>query len=521
MAEQTTLTLLLWWLLKLIVGGVISSIVFIFVALFGVGHLLPRVWIYLEGAWWRRKLGDSRASRAVIGLEEKDFFASIRQKEFDDSQPRPLAVIMVLWHRPRRYPRLAHELKRRVEGVRAEVFMSAVRSLNKGWRSGTPPKILEEYIKIIEASEGDENITLKDMLRGLCSVAMVKYALGDLDEGYRLGKRNWEAADPLHGNDKAEVKWMASYAYFNSRMFQGYFEEAMINLAEQWSDFYAPLDSDAKKMLKERMAEKITLNPVLIIPRHIILAAAFKDGPFKDQPLPIEESRCWPSKAAYERTNPQLGDLDREIAWVEAWYAEAQSICADDLISLNFSHAYAGFYFTLLLHEDEVRGTERETALLARIKDAFSSIGDNAPIVSQYVKYGFSGVYHFVRGDNQQALDSLRRASESSAISGNRFAECIFIFCHAVAAARLMRSQRYMYWEPEVDYYIEKGRKLAADIGGDFYPALSDAAYSAVLKLRGGKESEAARYAEKSKSANAGKRILRMFLEAHKECGSA
>jgi hypothetical protein len=266
-------------------------------------------------------------------------------------------------------------------------------------------------------------------------------------------------------------------------------------------------------MLKERMAEKITLNPVLIIPRHIILAAAFKDGPFKEQPLPIKETRCWPSKAAYERTSPQLNDIDKEIAWVEAWYAEAQAICADDLISLNFSHAYAGFYFTLLLHEDKVRGTERETALLARIKDAFSSIDDNAPIVSQYVKYGFSGVYHFACGENQQALDSLRRASESSAISGNRFAECIFIFCHAVAAARLMRSQRDMYWEPEVDYYIEKGRKLAADIGGDFYPALSDAAYSAILKLRGGKENEASRYAEKSRSANAGKRILRMFLE--------
>lgn len=514
MAEPMTFTSLLWGLLQLIVGGVISSIIFIFVTLFGVGHLLPRVWIYLERAWWIRTLGDSRASRAVIGLEEKDFFASIRQKEFDDSQPRPLAVIAVLWHRPRRYPRLTHELKRRVEGVRAEVFTSAVKSLNKGWRSGTPPKILEEYIKIIEASEGDENIPLKDMLRGLCSVAMVKYALGDLDAGYCLGKRMWDAGEPLHGNNKAEVKWMASYAFFNSRMFQGYFEEAMINMANQWSDFYAPLDSDARKMLKERMAEKITLNPVLIIPRHIILAAAFKDGPFKDMPLPIMESRCWPSKAAYELTNSQLDGIEKELAWVEAWYAEAQSICADDPISLNFSHAYAGFYFTLLLYEDGVRGTERETTLLARIKDAFSSIGDSAPIVSQYVKYGFSGVYHFARGENQQALDSLRRAAESSAITGNRFAECIFIFCHAVAAARLMRSQRDMYWEPEVNYYIEKGRVLATNIGGEFYPALSDAAYSAVLKLRGGKQSEAARYAEKAKSANVGKRILRMFLEA-------
>jgi hypothetical protein len=300
-------------------------------------------------------------------------------------------------------------------------------------------------------------------------------------------------------------------------MFQGYFEEAMINMARQWSNYYAPLDTNAKKMLKERMAEKITLNPVLIIPRHIILAAAFKDGPFKDGPLPIKESWCWPSKAAYERANPQPEEIDKEIAWVEAWYSEARDICASDTISLNFSHAYAGFYFTLLLQEEDVRKTRRQAAMLARIKDAFGSIGDNAPIVSQYVKYGFSGVYHFARGQNQEALDDLRRAAESSAISGNRFAECIFVFCHAVSAARLMGSQRDMYWEPEVDYYIKKGRGLAADIGGDFYPALSDAAYSAVLKLRGGRESEAERYAAKSRSANAGKRILRMFLEPPRE----
>jgi hypothetical protein len=498
--------------------ALIGALVFIVVAQF-LDHLLPRLWMYGEGFWWKRSLGDSPARRRVRGGAEKEFLAAVKEQEKDKGVLRSVAVVKAIGHRCRQYPTLTREYKNMAHGMRDGLFRKALKSLNRGWRKGTPPQILAEHIKVIEDSEHDETIDEKDRLRGMSAVAMVKYALGDLDYGYSKGLEIWEAADDLRGDAKADAKWMASYAYFNSTMFRGHFEKAMTMMADQWSCYYAPLDDAAKENLRRRLADVITLNPVLIFPRHIILASAFNDGPVREDK--VVKEKYWPNEAlyrSYASLAHDLNDLETEIMWLEAWYDEAVRVCTPrvkspifseaDEMSLNFSHAYAAFYLTLLLGEAQTG--EQLEHLHARINRAFDSIGALSPIVSQYVKYGFSGVYHFACGENQQALDNLRIAAESSAISGNKFAECIFICCHAVAAARLNDDETYS--EPEIGHYLDKAEALARRIGGDFYPALHNAARAAVARLQG-KQGAAEKYELRSKQARAGRRVLRLFQD--------
>jgi hypothetical protein len=179
-------------------------------------------------------------------------------------------------------------------------------------------------------------------------------------------------------------------------------------------------------------------------------------------------------------------------------------ICADELISLNFSHSYASFYYTLLLLEPAV-GKRLRNELHAKINKAFESIKDPSPIVSQYVRNGFAGVYHLACHRNHEALESFRLATASSSISGNSFALCIFMCCHAVAAQRLNPAV-----ESEVEYYLKQAKKLADSIGGDFYPRFWARAAAAVASLQG-KHGKAQRYLLRSRQGQKGNRLMRIF----------
>jgi len=470
----------------------VPPLVFLLFILFGVGWLLPRFWIVIEWIWWRLSLGGSTAGRLVRSYAIKDIQLLIHQKEIDDGATRPLAVVLALITRLIEFPRMKRDLNRMKAEKVDQMFESAIESLNEGWRSGTPPQILSEYMRIIDDTAYDKAINTKSRIRGLCAVANVKYLLGSLREGNALAKRNWENANRSEREDESEFKWMASYAYFNSTMFLGNFETAMNLMAEQWSKYYASLEDSLKESIRLQLANKLTLNPVISIPRHIILAAAFNEGP-------IFAEDYWPSKMVYK--NLSSNERESEIKWVGSWYEEAKSICASEIISLDFSHAYTGFYFTLLLGEAQMQ----QAGLNERINEAFDSIEESSPIVSRYAKYGFYGVYHLVCGRDKKALDNLRRAAEYSSISGNKFADCLFMCCHAVAAARLNS-----YLEPEVNYYLAEAEKLANTIGGNFYPELRAGAFSAVCELRGEK-GKAQRYAVRSRQGRVGERILKIF----------
>jgi hypothetical protein len=104
-----------------------------------------------------------------------------------------------------------------------------------------PAPILKEYMKGIQESVAGINHH-KDRVRGRCAVANATYLLGDLAEGNKLAKKNWEYARGHESDTDAELKWMASYAHFNSTLFLGEFEKAMELMADHWLVHYAKLD---------------------------------------------------------------------------------------------------------------------------------------------------------------------------------------------------------------------------------------------------------------------------------------
>jgi hypothetical protein len=486
----------------------LATIVFIVVAQLFIGHILPRTWMHFEWLWLRLSLGRSQASRWVMGYAMKDFELSVRQREIDYGAPRTLAVLFAIGTRVKELALgMTGELKTMRDAFTPGMFESAINSLNHGWQTGAPPKILRTYMAMIEASQDDREIPKVDRLRGMCSVALVKYALGDIRRGLLMGKRNWDAVKTLEPELQPETRWLASYAYFNSTLFFGEFGKAMNLMAGQWNEHYARSSPSQKQEMIKGLRARITLNPILTIPRHIILAAAFNDEPNFD-------AMYWPGGTV--PADLSTDKIEKEMTWVKSWYDEARDICADELISLNFSRAYMGFYLTLLLPEATPR---QEGVLRERITQAFSSIDDSSPVVSRYVKYGFRGVYHLVSGGDEEALRDLRIADNSSEISGNRFAECIFMCCHAVAAARLARKKADEYLEPEINHYLKQARKLSKKIGGSFYPALWSGAFATVCQLRG-QTGKVERYEHRSEQVQkGGKRILRIFKEVKEKGG--
>ena len=478
-----------------ILSGIWGPIWYFIIILFGVELLVPRLWIVVEEAWWRLRLGNSTTSRLLRRYAMKDFQLSIKQREIDRSLPRPLAVLLAILARPFEMKRMTRELEGMKDEMIVKTFEATVKNLNAGWRQGKPPKILKDYIAIIEGSAEDKAIDPYIRHWGKCSVAVVKYALGDLEEGNRLGKKNWEEAKKLEKKTESVQKWLASYGYFNSTLFLGRFEEAMERMADQWAEHYAAKPDQKKALIAEVNKTSLILNPILAVPRHIILAAAFNE-------TPIFAEKYWPSPEVYGA----LTERERtcKVKWVESWYAEAQDICQPEVTSLDFSHAYTGFYFTLLLLEEG-----RDPAYLhERIQGAFNAIKDPSPLVSRYAKYGFQGVYHLVCGQDQEALNNLTQASSLSAISGNRFADIIFMCCHAVAAARLNQKDKYL--KSDIEYYLGEAKALARKINRPFYYKLWHGACAAVFRLEGF-EARAQKEEESSRQGASGNRILGIF----------
>jgi hypothetical protein len=434
---------------------------------------------------------------SIRTLALRDFRLLVREKEIDEGAARPLAAIFAIGSRLVELPRL-HRNLRKIKNEKEEyMFKTSIQNLNEGWRSGIPPPVLTEYMKIIEES-ADNIEDPRQRLRGRCAVANVKYLLGDLTDGNALAKRNWEYARSQEPEIESELKWMASYAYFNSTLFLGEFDEAMERMADHWGPHYARLGQDQQEKIIRTLTGILTLNPVLSIPRHMILAAAFSGSP-------RFERKFWPSGEEFDLLASE--DRNSELVWLTCWYEKAKRMCDGDEISLDFSHAYAGFYMTLLYKDQGQHVHAAKQDLSRKAKEAFDSIGDSSPLVSRYAKWGFFGIYHLVMGSPEEALKSLRRATEYSAISGNKFADCIFMCSHAVAAERVNRHLR-----PEVDYYLKESSRLAKRIGRVFYSDLCEKASSEVSRLRGN-SARAERLDARSRIGRAGERILSIFRE--------
>lgn len=461
-------------------------------------RLLNWVWLVVKQSWWEPAPGNSTAGWLLKRDALNDFYLSIERRAADSSPG--LAVLPAIVARP--FKRLTDTLRRTKGNLVGEIYESAIEQLNAGWRKGKAPEILRGYIKSIRESVDDSAIDDIARLRGRSALALVTYALGNLSEGSRLGTENWAEARRLESDADSQLKWIASYGYFNSTLFLGEFKKAMSLMADQWSRYYAPLDDNARESLRESLSGHLILNPVLAVPRHIILAAAFNEQP-------LLETRYWPSAVVFDNLTAE--ERGCKIKWVEVWYEEARRICPSEPTSLDLSHAYAAFYLTLLLLESGMP----ETSLHDKINRAFDAIDDSAAaVVAQYVKHGFRGVYHLACGEDEKALDNLSQAARLSAISGNRFADSLFMCCHAVAAARLNWPGKCL--EPVVDYYLSEASRLARELKQPFYRKLFYGAKAAICLLRGDRTA-ARRFDARSKEVGIGNRILKLFYKAGRD----
>jgi len=474
-----------------------------------LGVLFPMLWLSFEKALWSYRLGDSPVGICVQNHAEKSFTLIVRRWEIDKGLPRNLAFLFALISRLKQF--FFEGLVKEMENMKNEKLILYIRSsviqLNKGWREGTPPEILHEYMTDIKKCLEDPHIKdEKAQLEALCTVAVTQYALGDMCGGNVLGKSNWERARSLEKENESVLKWLASYGYFNSNVLRGNFAQSMELMGNQWTYHFKEKNEEERTKLKRETSGKLILNPILALPRHFILAAALNDSP-------VYEEEYWPNRHSY-RNWKEKGSEKRpcgsEIEWIDAWYREALEVCDERFdaagISLNFSRAYTAFYYTLLLQDVDA---QTRVELVDRITDIFDSIDDHAPVPSLYVKYGFLGIFHLAYNRNpQRAFDNFQRAAKYSAISGNSFADCIFHCGHAIAAQYLSKDHNLM---PYVKHYLQSAENLANEkLRGCFYPFLYEGTFAAICEIKGA-SGLAAEYKAKGNQGQGGKRILNIF----------
>lgn len=457
--------------------------------------MLPRAWVAIESRWWKSKLGNSSLAIDLRREALKEFRLLVEELVKDQGIPHTLAVpwAIVLRFKNRKQKTVIYQ--RRKAERSPEYFESMIDELNRLWRQASNPDVLMAYVRAIENMADDRCIDRELRLQGKSAIAVVKYALGQLKVGNRLGEENYQVAKALESNLDSKLKWFASYGFFYSTLFLGQHKKAIKLMSDQWGTHYSTLSSEEADRLRNLLNGKLILNPILALPRHFILAFALNNEvPFLKQ--------YWPSQEVFNSLSPE--DQKSPIKWVESWYSVTRRICQDEPISMDLSTTYSAFFLTLLLLDQDLPASY----LHQRINEAFDTIDDSSPIVSRYVRFGFSGIYQLVCGENEKAFDSLSSAAVFSEISGNRFAEILFRCAHAVAAARLNRTNRVL--DPQVDYHMKRARTQADEIQSDFYTVLCDAAESAIC-LQRGHTIRAQRFAGSSRPGRATTRIFRIF----------
>jgi hypothetical protein len=208
-----------------------------------------------------------------------------------------------------------------------QMFESAIKDLNTGWKAELPSKILSDYMGFIErTSDSIEDETLK--LCGRSAVANVEYLIGDSKRAYELAQKNWHEAQ---GEAR---RWIAAYAYFTTTgLVFCDFEKAMKEMAACWNHHHEKSPSKRAQVEKEitdlSRSDVLTLNPIAAVPRLLILFAALREWP-EHEPQHWEQKQYWPSSEAFEEHRSDESHLelrgcaDRRVAYVSK--ADEESI---------------------------------------------------------------------------------------------------------------------------------------------------------------------------------------------------
>lgn len=442
-------------------GRLLFTVFAIAVAAMVLGWLLPAAYSLIERLLLRVILGPSTIHARLRRIAREDYALLAEEHELDRGLTKQVARAFAPVTRLFQLARLLRELRNLEREQAADLYRGLLIRIRYAWRDGLQTAVLLDYLDILRRLRAP---TPELQLEGAIAVANLTYLLGDLHRGRALAVKNMEEAKTRDRGGIPKNQWRASYAYCNAQLFLGRFDDAAHDLGRRWADDYEKFDPSIREQLHDEF-RFLLLDPIASVPRHLILASAFKGRA-------IITPDTWQSIHTLPSTLPE-GER-----WFRGWYRAGVALCANTDIALHFTHAYAALYRTVVETES---GEDDTLAILEKIPPT-------APIVSLYAKHTMRGIHHFSGshaddregGSLQSALNDLRAADAYSRMSGNRFLAGILLPVYAAATAR-----SGIYGRPETLRILARARRHARLAGSPFYDTLVTAA-EAVLACEDG-----------------------------------
>ena len=480
------------------------TVVFVALGVVLFGWIFPGVYLALEDALFRLMLGPELIRTRLRRIAREDYTLLVKQYEDDRGVTRYFARTVAVFDRITQLYRLLRELRDLMRAKRGDLYRGLIMRMRYAWLDGLQTSVILDQMNILKRLPP---VTKDDLdLEASTMIANLTYLLGDLRNGRQLAEENMMRARERDGNAIPRNQWRAAYAYCNSQLFLGDFDEAATDLGQRWKYDYEKLNHDFRNQLHQEF-RVLLLDPIASVPRHMILAAAFKG-----QAIRTDDTR----QTLYEVPK----GLPPEEQWIQGWYTAGIDLCERSeegkpedektKIGLHFTHAYMALY----------RAAVPGGAANDEVLKILEQIPPTAKIVALYAKHAVRGIYYFSisspmePGDAnlKSALSDLRAADAYSRMSGNRFLEGVLLPVYAAATAR-----SGIYAHPETIRILERAQKHAHLARSPFYHALIAAA-CATLAYAEGDRAEFARL--RRRAENYGKEMpygfVRIFrLDAH------
>ena len=428
---------------------------------------------YLERVRIRRRFGSGRVGEKLTVRADADRRRLVTASARPGSLFEEWVKLKIYGERLISFQRLSMGLRNIEPQIIQEVHADMRREVIDLWRIGANP---DELKKEVAHLRDLSPLADRERLLGLIISANVLYLLGELKQGKELADETMRKARDYDQGKLPVMQWFASYACANSRLFLGQFEQAATMLGGMWQNHYLSLNEDEKKDLKAALRGESTLNPLVAVPRHMILASAFAGKALNNRETQL---------------NPAKAELLEDDEGITQWYEKAQVLAEEEEkkvkekikegkvergeeekrdaeISMYFSHAYMALYCLI------VEPIQEPNVVLGRIPF------EPGPVAG-YTKHTVRGILLLKERRWRDANRAFRAAKLAG--GGNGFLDGVLLPAWAISLAR---EERFV----ESGEMLEKGRGFAAKAQSAFYDALLDAAEAIFAKGESGESDQ-------------------------------
>ena len=205
------------------IGRLIYSALAITLVAIIFGWLLPAAYLLLEALVFRVMLGRSIIATRLRRIAREDFALLAEEYEHDRGLTKQVAKTVAVVARLFHLIRLLRELRNLRREKAVELYEGLIRKIRYAWRDGLQTSIILDYMNILKRLSAPSDDLY---LEGSAVIANLTYLLGELEKGRRLGEKNMKEAKVRDGNGIPKNQWRASYAYSNSQLFLGRFDDA-------------------------------------------------------------------------------------------------------------------------------------------------------------------------------------------------------------------------------------------------------------------------------------------------------